>query len=105
MVKDEEGAEETLIFETASDQEADVRPSDHLFLTKKNPSLIYSLASLSDLRTEHQSSIATFAFSSAILYRQHASPIYRKKIKIQRSSPFPIRNSVHFARPLKLGTI
>jgi hypothetical protein len=70
MVKDEEGGEEALILETISDQEADVRPSDHLFLTKKNSSLICSLSSLSDLMTGPQSSIATFAFSSAISHRQ-----------------------------------
>jgi hypothetical protein len=104
-VKDEEGGEEALILETVSDQETDVRPSDHLFLTKEHSSLICPLSSLSDLMTGPQSSIAAFAFSSAILHRQPASPIYRKKIKIQRSSPFPMRSSVHFARSLKLGTI
>jgi hypothetical protein len=104
-VKDEEDAEETLILKTVSDREADVRPSDHLFLTKKNSSLICSLSSLSDLMTGPQSSIEAFASSSAMLHRQPASPTYRKKIKVQQSSTFPMRSSVHFARSLKLGTI
>jgi hypothetical protein len=80
MAKDKEGGEEALILETVSDQEADVRPSDHLFLPKKNSSLICSLSSLSDLMTGPQSRIA---FSFAILHQQPASLIYRKKIKIQ----------------------
>jgi hypothetical protein len=66
-VKDEEGAEEARILETVSDREADVRLSDP-FLTKHNTLLICSLSSLSDLMTGPQSSIAAFAFGSAILH-------------------------------------